>query len=128
MTSKIMWEDDDKKNRQIFHLVDSTWNDEDTIFGWHLQFDDQAQTVMTVLLPYLKSQYGDTVESYFSPGAVTMKSKQRWDEDKVVVIGVDDTFITSTSAEDSWGDEENKDEEDGDSKRKVAIDPFKNTK
>ena len=128
MISKIMWEDDDKKNRQLFHSVDSTWNDEGTIFGWHPQFDDQAQTVMTGLLPYLKSQYGDTVESYFSPGAVTMQSKQRWDEDKGGVIGEDDTFITSTSAEDSWWDEENDDAEEDNSKRKIAVDTSKKPK
>ena len=126
MISKIMWEVDDKKNRQLFHSVDSTWNDEVTIFGWHPQFDVQAQTVMTGLLPYLKSQYGDTVESYFSPGAVTMQSKQRWDEDKGGVIGEDDTFITSTSAEDSRWDEENDDAEEDDSKRKIAVGTSKN--
>ena len=35
MISRIMWEDGDKKMRQLFHSVDSTWNDEGTIFGWH---------------------------------------------------------------------------------------------
>ena len=101
MISKIMWEDGDKNNRQLFHSADSTWNDESTIFGWHPRFDDQAQTVMTGLLPHLKYQYGDTVESYLSPGAVTMQSKQRWNEDTEGIIGEDDTFITSTSVEDS---------------------------
>jgi len=65
MISRSMWEDGDKKMRQLFHSVDSTWNDEGTIFGWHPQFKDQAQIVMTELLPYLKSIYGATVESYF---------------------------------------------------------------
>lgn len=65
MISWIMWEDGDKKMRQLFHSVDSTWNDEGTIFWWLPQFDDQAQTVMTGLLLYLKSQYSNTIEFYF---------------------------------------------------------------
>ena len=77
MISRIMREDEKGKTRQLYHSVDSTWNDEGAIFGWHPQFDDQAQIVMTGLLPYLKSLYGDSVESYFSPGAVGMQSKQR---------------------------------------------------
>ena len=106
MISRIMREDENGTMRQLFHSVDSTWNDEGTIFGWHPQFDDQAQIVMTGLLPYLKSMYGDSVESYFSPGAVGMQSKQRWDQEKGGVIGEDDEFISSTSGETSWWDED----------------------
>lgn len=102
-------------------MVDSTWNDEGTIFGWHPQFKDQAQTVMTGLLPYLKLLYGSTVESYFPPGAVTIQSTQRWDKNKGGVIGEDDEFMTSSSAEDSWwGDATEEEKEQSD--RKVAID------
>lgn len=60
-----MWEDGEKTMRQLFHLVDSTWNNEGAIFGWHPQFKDKAQIVMRGSLPYLKSIYGATVESYF---------------------------------------------------------------
>lgn len=67
-----MWEDENKKMTQLFHSVDSIWNDEGTIFGWYSQFVDQAQSVTTWLLPYLRLQYGDSVESYFSPGVVSM--------------------------------------------------------
>ena len=72
MISRIMWDDEDGKMRQLYHSVDSTWNDEGTIFECHPLFENQAQTVMTGLLPYLKSMYGDSVESYFSQGTVTM--------------------------------------------------------
>ena len=51
MISRIMWEDEEKKMRQLFHSVDSIWNDEGTIFGSYPQFGDQAQIVMTGLLP-----------------------------------------------------------------------------
>ena len=61
---------------------------------------------MTGLLPYLKSLYSDTVESYFSPGTVGMQSKQRWYKEKGGAIGEDDDFISSTSAEYSWWDDE----------------------
>ena len=97
MISRIMREDENGKTRQLFHSVDNTWNDEGTIFGWHPQFEDQAQKVMTGLLPYLKGEYGDSVETYFSQGAVTMQSKQRWDSEKGGVIGEDDEFITMAS-------------------------------
>ena len=76
MMSRNIWEDEDRKKTTTIP-VDSTWNDEGTIFGWHPQFEDQAQTVMTRLLPYLKGEYSDSVESYFSQGAVTIQSKQR---------------------------------------------------
>ena len=61
---------------------------------------------MTGLLPYLKSIYGDTVESYFSQGAVSMQSNQRWDKDKGGVIGKDDEFIARASTSDSWWDDD----------------------
>ena len=61
---------------------------------------------MTGLLPYLKSLYSDTVESYFSQGAVSIQSKQLWDKGKGGVIGDDDEFVSSTSAEDSWRDDD----------------------
>ena len=57
---------------------------------------------MTGLLPYLKYIYGDTVESYFSAGEVSMQSKQIWDKEKGGVIGEDDEFISSMTAEESW--------------------------
>ena len=106
MISRIMWEDDSGKSRQLFHSVDSTWNDEGTIFGWHPQFEDQAQSVMAGLLPYLKSKYGDSVESYFSQGAVAMQSRQRWDKDKGGLVGEDEIGITNESKSDSWWDDE----------------------
>jgi len=77
-----MWEDAGSKMRQLYHLVDSTWNDEYTIFGWYPQFGDQAQIVMTGLLPYLRSLYGATIESYFLQGAVSMQSRQHWGKEK----------------------------------------------
>jgi len=58
-----MWEDSGSKVRQLYHSIDSIWNDEGTIFGWYPQFGDQAQHVMASLLPYLKSLYGANVES-----------------------------------------------------------------
>ena len=85
MISRIMWEDGNGKTRQLFHSVDSTWNDEGIIFCWHPQFADRSQIVMTGL--YLKSLYGNTVKSYFSQGTVSMQSNQRWDKDKGGVIG-----------------------------------------
>ena len=33
MISRIMCEDENRKMRQLFHSVESTWNDEGTIFG-----------------------------------------------------------------------------------------------
>ena len=92
--------------RQLFHSVESTCNDEVIIFERHSQFSDQAQIVTTGLLPYLKSLYGDSVEYYFSPGAVDMQSKKRWDKEKGGVIGEDDEFISSISVEDSWWDDD----------------------
>ena len=62
---------------------------------------------MTGLLPYLKSLYGDTVESYFSQGAASMQSNQRWDKDKGEVIGEDNEFIAGASTLDSWWDDDN---------------------
>ena len=76
---------------------------------------------MTGLLPYLKSLYGDSDESDFSPGTVSMQSKQRWDKEKGGVIGEDDEFISSTSAEDSWWDEDITPTDGGATKR-VTID------
>ena len=38
MISRIMWEDENVKMRQLFHSVNITWNDEGAIFGWHPQF------------------------------------------------------------------------------------------
>ena len=99
MISRIMWEDESGKTRQLFHSVDSTWNEEGTIFGWHPQFGDQAQIVMTGLLPYLRSIHGHTVESYFSAGAVSMQSKQRLNKEKDGVIREDDKLISSMTAE-----------------------------
>ena len=122
MISRIMWDDADGKKRQLYHSVDSTWNDEGTIFGWHPQFEDQAQTVMTGLLPYLKGEYGDSVESYFSQGAVDMQSKQRWDSEKGGVIGEDDEFIATVSKSESWWDDEDIDDANTSDKPKVVID------
>ena len=77
---------------------------------------------MTGLLPYLKSLYGDSVESYFSPGAVGMQSKQRWDHEKGGVIGEDDEFITSASAEDSWWDEDDVPKDGKQATQRITID------
>lgn len=44
-------------------------------YGWHPQFGNETQIVMTWLLPHLKSIYGNSVESYFLPGDVGMPSK-----------------------------------------------------
>ena len=70
MNLRIIWKDENGKMRQLFHLVDSTWNDEGMIFGWHPQFRAKAQIVMTGLLLYLKLEYGHTAESYLLPGAI----------------------------------------------------------
>ena len=82
------------------------WNDEGTIFGLHPQFEDQAQSVIAMLLPHLKSKYRDTVESYFSPGAVAVQLRQRWDKDKGGLVGEDNACITDESTSDSWWDGE----------------------
>ena len=116
-----MWEDESENTRQLFQYVDSTWNDEGTIFGWHPQFGYQVHIVMIGLLLYLKLLYGNTIESYFSPGTVGIQSKQRWDKCKGGSIGEDDDFISSISAEDSWWDDKEVKNETG-SKRMVAID------
>ena len=65
---------------------------------------------MTESLPYLKLIYGNTVESYFLAGVVTMKSRQRWDKNKGGVIGEDDDFIFSMTAEESWWDDDGEEE------------------
>lgn len=58
---------------------------------------------MTGMLPYLKSLYGDTVDSYSLLDAVFMQSNQwLWDKDRGGVIGEDDEFISSMSTRDSW--------------------------
>ena len=77
-----MWEDAGGKMRQLYHLVDSTWNAESTIFGWQPQFGNQAQIVMTRLLPYLRSLYGATIEPQFLQGAVSMQSRKYLDKEK----------------------------------------------
>ena len=77
---------------------------------------------MTGLLPYLKGEYGDSVESYFSQGAVAMQSKQRWDNDKGGVIGEDDEFIATASKSESWWDDEDSDDANTNDKPKVVID------
>lgn len=46
MISRIMWEVGLEKAQHLFHSVDSTWNDEGAIFGWHPQFVDQAQILI----------------------------------------------------------------------------------
>lgn len=53
----------------------------------------------------MKLLYDDTVESYFSTGAIAMQSKQMWDKDKGVVIGEDDEFISFMTVEESWWDD-----------------------
>ena len=125
MISRIMWEDESGKSRQLFHSVNSTWNDEGTIFGWHPQFEDQSQYAMAGLLPYLKSKYGDSVESYFSQGAVAMQSRQRWDKDKGGLVGEDEVCITNESKSDSWWDDEDVDETTATGEPKVVIDATK---
>ena len=90
-----MWEDELGKIHQLFHYVESTWNNEGTIFAWHPQFGDQTQIVMTGLIQYLKLFYSNTVESYFSPGAASTQSNQQWDKTKGGVIGEDDEFVAS---------------------------------
>ena len=82
MVSRIIWEDEGRKTRKLFHFVDRTWNDEGNIFEWKHQFGNQAKIMITDLLPYLKSLYGDLVESYLSPGAISIQSKQRWNKEK----------------------------------------------
>ena len=101
MISCIIWEDELGKMRQLFHSVDIIWHGEGTIFGWHPQFEDQAQIIMTGLLLYLKSLYGASVESYFSPDAFSIQSKQRRDKNKDRIIGEDDEFIANVSKSDS---------------------------
>ena len=127
MISWITWEDDQGKMHQLYHSVDSRWNDKGNIFGWHPQFDDQAQIFMTGSLPYLKSFYGNTVKLYFSPGAVSMQSKQRWDKEKGGVIGEDEKSISSMTGVDSWWDKTEGNAVGTPSQRNVAIGATKKT-
>ena len=61
---------------------------------------------MAGLLPYLKSKYGDTVESYYLPDAVSMQSRERWGKGKGVLVGEDEVCVTNESKSDSWWDDE----------------------
>ena len=56
---------------------------------------------MIGMLPYLRSQYGDTVKSYLSQQAVQMQARQRWDKNKGGLVGKDDKFIADTPKADS---------------------------
>ena len=73
---------DNGVERQLFHSVDLSWNEEGVIFAWHAIFDDQEQTVMTGLYPYLRTYYGDTVDQYFTPELTTLQANQTWDSEK----------------------------------------------
>jgi len=61
MILRITWEDVHGKMWQLYHSIESTWNDEGILFGWEPQFGNQAQIMMTGLLPYIKPLCGATV-------------------------------------------------------------------
>ena len=102
MLSRITHTGEDGVERQLFHSIDSSWNEEGVVFGWHLIFDEQAQTVMAGLYPYLRSIYGDTVEQYFSPETTSLQGKQTWDPAQGGVVGEDDMAMSGICGDEPW--------------------------
>lgn len=102
MLSRITHTGEDGVERQLFHSIDSSWNEEGVVFGWHLIFDEQAQTVMAGLYPYLRSIYGDTVEQYFSIETTSLQGKQTWDPAQGGVVGEDDMAMSGICGDEPW--------------------------
>ena len=104
MLSRIQWEDKKGKQRQLFHSVDDTYKMDGVIFTWHPEFDDQASVVMTGLLAYLKTEYGSSVEKYFTPDCREMQSAQVWDKEKGGIVNEDDELLAEVTKGSLWWD------------------------
>ena len=96
--------------RQLFHSVEDTYKMNGIIFTWHPEFDDQASMIMTGLLAYLKTEYSDSVEQYFTPDCISMQGGQKWDVEKGGIINEDDALISDVTKNTSWWDIEDTDE------------------
>ena len=104
MISRIQWTDNEGKQKQLFHSVDETYRQDGVVFAWHPQFDDQANIVMSGLLAYLRTEYGDSVEKYFNEDCLMMQGSQKWDKDKGGILNEDDTLLTESAQTSSWWD------------------------
>jgi len=108
MISRIQWKDKSGNERQLFHSVDDTYNKNGVIFTWHPEFDDQASMVMTGLLAYLRAEYGDSVEQYFTSDCIDMQSGQKWDASKGGIVNEDDDHIIDVQNNTTWWDIDDK--------------------
>ena len=120
MISRITHIGDDDIERQLFHSIDSSWNEEGVVFGWHAIFDEQAQTVMAGLYPYLRSIYGDSVVQYFSPETIGLQSNQTWDPSQGGIVGEDDLAMAGISGDAPWW--EIGVEKPAEEKKKIIVD------
>ena len=86
----------------LFQFVDETCRQDGVVFVWHPEFDDQASMVMSGLLPYLKTEYGDSVIQYFNEDCITMIDLQKWDKDKGGIINEDDAMLSKFAQLSLW--------------------------
>ena len=74
--------------------------------------------IMSGLLAYLKTEYGDSVKQYFNEDCLIMQDAQKWDKDKGGIINEDDLMLAESAQTSSWWDEEQTDKK----QPKVVVD------
>ena len=69
----------------LFHAVGRDWRGR-IIFNYLRNKANEACMIIDGLIPYLQHQYGDQVNLFFDPEALSEKERWHWDEEKGTMI------------------------------------------
>ena len=78
----------------LFHSVDKTWNQSGCQFGFFLNVDTEAQSMIVSLIPFLRHHCQESVVKWFSSTAQQRALRAKWDVDEGHVKTPDDTAVS----------------------------------